>query len=269
MIATDTLNVTPSGAVIGAEVSGMDLRNPMSPGQREEIHSLLARHKVLVWRDQHLDAAGQVDFVQSFGPILEFSSVVDEAPEIPGVHKVKGSTVGWHIDASAQLEPPVATVLRAVVIPPSGGDTIWASGVAAYESLPDDLKQQLDGIYLTHGGSRHLQPGSEAALVCHPLVRTHPVTGERLLYLNSASWNLSIAVGVDRSASDELVQMLSDLYLRPEHQYRLQWSPGAVCMWDNRAVQHTGVHDYGDAPRHMERICLARFDPALACPPEH
>lgn len=255
------VKVTPSDSVIGAEVSGMDLASPMSPELRDEIRSLLARHKVLVWRDQHLDAAGQVAFVRSFGPILEFSSVVDESPEIPGVHKVRGSTVGWHIDASAGLEPPVASVLRAVVIPPVGGDTLWASGAAAYEALPEDLRTQLDGIYLTHGGAHHLQPGSEAALVCHPLVQTHPETGERMLYLNSASWNLSIAVGMDRAASDELVQMLTEIYLRPEHQYRLQWSPGTVCMWDNRAVQHTGVHDYGDAPRHMERICLARFEP--------
>lgn len=256
-----SLQVAPTGAAIGAEVSGMDLAQPMTAGRRDEVRALLARHKVLVWRDQQLDAAGQLAFVRTFGPILEFSSVVDEAPEIPGVHKVRGSTVGWHIDASAAAEPPVATALRAVVVPPSGGDTIWASGIAAYASLPGGLRERIEGLYVSHGGARHFSATSEDPLICHPLARTHPETGERLLYLNSASWNVSVVVGMDRAESDELIAQLSDIYLRPEHQYRLQWSPGAVAMWDNRAVQHTGVHDYGEAPRHMERICLARFDP--------
>jgi taurine dioxygenase len=248
--------VTPNDAVIGAEISGMDLREPLSAEGRTEIRALLGEHKVLFWRDQELSTEEHVGFVRELGPILEFSSVVDDAPELPGVHKVSGSTVGWHIDASGGVDPPVATVLRAVDVPPTGGDTIWASGVAAYEGLPDELKTRLDGLYVSHGP----EPKTERPLVCHPLVRTHPDTGERLLYLNPAEWNFSAVLGLDRAEGDELIAAVTDEYLRPENQVRFQWRPGSVAMWDNRAVVHTGVHDYGDYPRRLVRICLARFD---------
>jgi taurine dioxygenase len=253
------LTVTPSSAVIGAELTGVDLGEPLTPALRAEIRRLLGLHKVLFWRDQHLSTAQQVAFVEAFGPVLAFSSVTDENPARPGVHRVRGSTVGWHIDASTRADPPVATVLRAIDVPPTGGDTIWASGVAAYAALPDALKAQLDGLYVTHGLRHDPEPGAERPVVCHPLVRTHPETGERLLYINLASWNNSLIVGMSREESDALVAVLAREYLRPEHQVRFQWSPGALAMWDNRAVQHTGVHDYGDFPRRMERICLACF----------
>jgi alpha-ketoglutarate-dependent taurine dioxygenase len=253
--------VAPSTPVIGAEISGIDLREPLTLELRDELRRLLLRHRVLFWRDQHLSTEEQIAFAEAFGPILVFSSVAHPDPVHPGVHEVHGSTIGWHIDASGMAAPPVATVLRAVEVPSVGGDTIWASGVAAYEGLPDQLKAQLEEKYVTHTGA-HWVRGTDrpdGPLVAHPLVRTHPETGERHLYLNLAPWVEALVLGMSTHKSAALVDRLRQEYLRPEYQVRFRWSPGTVVMWDNRVVQHTGIKDYGDFPRHMKRICLASF----------
>jgi alpha-ketoglutarate-dependent taurine dioxygenase len=261
--ATDTVSsyglaVTPLTPVIGAEISGVDLRDPVGPGVRAEFHRLLLRYRVLFWRDQQLSTEHQVAFAEALGSILVFSSLATPDPAHPGVHEVHGSTVGWHIDASSMLAPPVATVLRAVDVPPLGGDTIWASGVAAYQGLPDELKAELAGKYATHSGG-HREPGTDRPLVSHPLVRTHPETGEQLLYLNLAPWEETLILGMSTQDSAALVERLRQEYLQPEYQVRFQWSPGTIAIWDNRVVQHTGTQDYGEFPRHMARICLASF----------
>jgi alpha-ketoglutarate-dependent taurine dioxygenase len=256
-----TITVTPLTPVIGAQISGVDLREPPTPELRDEFHRLLLRYRVLFWSDQHLSTYEQVAFAEAFGPILVFSSVTEPDPVRPGVHQVQGSTVGWHIDASGMLEPPVATVLRAIEVPPAGGDTIWASGVAAYEGLPEELKAQLEGKYVTHTDAQWVRRTDrpDQPLVAHPLVRTHPETGERHLYINLAPWVEALILGLSTEESAALVERLRQEYLRPEYQVRFPWSPGAMAMWDNRVVQHTGIHDYGDIPRRMKRICLASF----------
>ncbi|MGH3672288.1 MAG: TauD/TfdA dioxygenase family protein [Pseudonocardiaceae bacterium] len=253
-VSSHDVTVTPLTPVIGAEISGVDLRERLTPELRDEFHRLLLRYRVLFWRDQQMSTEQQITFAEAFGPILVFSGVAPPDPAHPGVHEVHGSTVGWHIDASSALAPPVATVLRALDIPPRGGDTIWASGVAAYEGLPDQLKTQLEGRYATHRA-----PEADHPIVSHPLVRTHPETGERHLYLNLAPWVEALILGVSAHESAALVERLRQEYLRPEYQVRFQWSPGAIAMWDNRVVQHTGTQDYSDFPRHMKRICLASF----------
>jgi alpha-ketoglutarate-dependent taurine dioxygenase len=260
-ISSYGLTVTPLTPVIGAQISGVDLREPLTPGLRDEFHRLLLRYQVLFWRDQRLSTEQQVTFAEAFGPILVFSSVTDPDSVLPGVHQVQGSTVGWHIDASSMLEPPVATILRAIEVPPDGGDTIWASGIAAYHGLPEELKAQLEGRYVTHTGAQWVRGTDrpDHPLVAHPLVRTHPETGARHLYLNLAPWVAALVLGMSTQESAALVQRLSQEYLRPEYQVRFHWSPGAMAMWDNRVVQHTGTHDYGDFPRRMKRICLASF----------
>jgi taurine dioxygenase len=249
-----SLTVAPLTPLIGAEISGVDLREPLTPERRDEFHRLLLRYRVLFWRDQQMSTEQQIVFAEAFGPILVFSGVAPSDPMHPGVHEVHGSTVGWHIDASGALAPPVATVLRAVDVPPLGGDTIWASGIAAYDRLPDQLKAQLEGKYVTH---RALE--ADHPVVAHPLVRTHPETGERHLYLNLAPWVEPLILGMSTHKSATLVERLRQEYLRPEYQVRFQWSPGAIAMWDNRVVQHTGTKDYDDFPRHLKRICLASF----------
>jgi taurine dioxygenase len=250
------VTVTPSAPVIGAEISGVDLREPLEPGLRDEFCRLLLRYRVLFWRDQQLSTDHQIAFAEAFGPILVFASITNPDPVRPGVHEVHGSTVGWHIDASSMLAPPVATVLRAVTLPPGGGDTIWASGVAAYDGLSDELKAQVCGKYVTHSGG-YREPGTDRPVVAHPLVRVHPETGEPHLYINLAPWESPLILGMSTHDSHALVERLRKEYLRPEYQVRFQWSPGAIALWDNRVVQHTGTHDYGNHSRRMTRICLA------------
>ncbi|EIV91727.1 putative taurine catabolism dioxygenase [Frankia sp. QA3] len=137
-----------------------------------------SQHGVLVWRDQQMDTAGQVAFAEAFGPILAFTSVVDPEPARPGVHELHGGNVGWHFDASSLPAPPEATVLRAVRVPPVGGDTLWASGVAAYQALTPDLRALATGRYVTHGRGVTRAPDDERPIVAHPLVRRHPHTGD-------------------------------------------------------------------------------------------
>ncbi|MEZ0366152.1 TauD/TfdA dioxygenase family protein [Mycobacterium sp. pUA109] len=248
------LTVTPVAAVIGAEIGGVDLRAAVTDALRDRLRQLLGCHRVLFFRDQHLSTAQQIAFAEAFGPILDFRSVVPADPHHPGVHDVDGSTVGWHLDASGLIEPPVATVLHAVEIPPRGGDTIWANGVAAYQGLPGELKQRLTGLYATHTG-----PG-QCPIVAHPLVLIHPDTGERYLYLNLAPWVDSRILGMDTAESAALVDRLREHYLQPGYQVRFRWSAGTVVIWDNRVAQHTGIQDYGEGVRRrLKRICIARF----------
>lgn len=248
------VTVTHSNPVIGAEVAGVDLRVPLPPRLRDELYSQLLQHRVLFFRDQHLSTQQHIAFAEAFGPILIFRSVVPAAPQHPGIHDVDGSTVGWHIDASGRPEPPAAAVLRAVEIPPAGGDTIWANGVAAYQGLSDELKNQLEDKYVTHSA-----PDGEHPVVAHPMVRTHPDTEERHLYINLAPWTDPLVLGMSRSDSDALIDEVRREYLQPEYQVRFRWSPGAIAMWDNRVVQHTGTADYGEHRRHIKRICIAHF----------
>jgi alpha-ketoglutarate-dependent taurine dioxygenase len=169
-------------------------------------------------------------------------------------------TGGWHIDASGLMVPPIASVLRAVRIPPVGGDTLWANLAAAYDGLSDELKETIAELYLTHDVTAHFRArGIDYPLMSRPLVRTHPVTGEKVLYVNFMRHPLVVGWSPDRS--DALVQRIRDEVTRPEYQVRFRWSPGAIAVWDNRAAHHYAVRDYGDFPRYMERVLIT--DPQL------
>ena len=257
--ATGDLTVTPT-TPFGAEITGTDL-SELGPTPRAELRALLADHQVLFRRDAHLTADGQLALAESLGISLSFASVADPDAGVAPIHTVRGSTVGWHIDASTKLEPPVATVLRAVTVPEVGGDTLWASGVAAYAALPATLQETINDRYVTHGGARASDDGRPPPLVAHPLVQTHPDTGEPYLYINFAAWANPQIIGLSEPDSAELVETLRNIYLHPDRILRFRWTPGAIAIWDNRVVQHTGTHDYDDHPRQMTRACIARFHP--------
>lgn len=250
------LTVCRSASGIGAEIGELDLRDPLTDALHQRILRLLGRHKVLFFRGQQLDTGQHVGFARQLGRILRFDSVVPANPQHPEVHDVSGSTVGWHVDASARIDPPVATMLRAVQLPPTGGDTVWADGVAAYDGLPGEWKRRLEGLCAIHTGPE------DRRIVAHPVVLVHPQTGRRHLYLNLAPWVDTRILGLPAAESKTLVDKLARHYLRPEHQMRFRWRPGDVVLWDNRVTQHTGTNDYGDAARRMERICIAQFWPA-------
>ncbi|MCM3925043.1 TauD/TfdA family dioxygenase [Frankia sp. AiPs1] len=259
--AVADLTILPMSPRLGAEVSGIDLRTGLTPERRALLRTLLFQHGVLVFRDQALDTAGHVAFAEAFGPILVFTSVVDPEPARPGVHEVHGGSVGWHFDASSLPAPPVATVLRAVRVPAEGNDTLWASGVAAYQALAPELRALATGRYVTHGRGVVRGPDDERPVVAHRLVRRHPHTGEHYLYINLPDWDSPLVLGMSPDDSDALVAELRAAYLRPEHQIRLHWTPGTIVMWDNRAVLHSGTGDHDPDTRHLVRICLASVHP--------
>jgi alpha-ketoglutarate-dependent taurine dioxygenase len=248
------LTVNPSTPGFGAEIGGVDLSIAPTRELRDALYRLLCCRRVLFFRDQHLSTQQQISFAEVFGPILTFRSVVPADPHHPEVHHVDGSTVGWHIDASGRIDPPVATVLSAVETPASGGDTIWADGVAAYRGLPGELKRRLEGTCATHTAP------ADHPLVAHPVAPIYPVTGERYLYINLAPWVDTRILGMSADDSKALVGELRDRYLQPKYQLRFCWSTGTTAIWDNRVVQHTGIRDYGEGVRRrLTRICIARF----------
>ncbi len=248
------LTITPASPVLGARVDGIDLRAPLEPARREQIRRALFRHRVLFFADQNLSTEQFIALATALGSILVFRSVVPTDARHPEVHTVTGSTVGWHLDASSLIEPPVATLLRAVAIPDQGGDTVWADGMAAYAALPTDLKTRLAGLCATHTAPTH------SPLVAHPVTPLHPEVGRRYLNINLAPWVDTRILGMPAAASAALVEEIRTHHLRSAVQLRFRWTPGAIVLWDNRGMQHTGTRDYpASVRRRLQRICLARF----------
>jgi taurine dioxygenase len=178
----------------------------------------------------------------------------------------------WHTDVTFVAAPPAISVLRAVHVPPVGGDTLWASTVAGYTSLPSALRGAVEGLWARHSNQRGDRPGhrpgasayerrfTAARLVAeHPVVAVHPETGERALLLGGHARGL---LGLDRADSDRLMGVVQDAVTRPEHTVRWRWQPGDVAIWDNRATQHYAINDYGDTRRLMHRVTVAGEPPA-------
>ncbi len=267
--AGETLTVQLLNPTIGAEVSGVDLRQPLTAALRAALHDLLLKHKVLFFRDQDITRDQQLAFAAQFGepyahptggvethriiqPIsAEAFKAYAEAPSYRGNH--------WHTDTSWRINPSFGAVLKAVRVPEVGGDTIWADGAAVYRGLPEDLKAQIDELYVIHDYQAELKRAGETyPLVAHPIVRTHPETGADTLWIN---WSLRPQiVGLDRAESEALLERLYDEVKKPEYHARFRWRPNSVAFWDNRAGLHYAVRDYGDFPRVMERVLIASDD---------
>lgn len=171
-------------------------------------------------------------------------------------------TGGRHIDASGLIHPPIMSILRAVTIPPVGGDTVWANPVAAYDGLSDERKETLDNLYVTDDLRRHFRDrGIAYPLLALPIVRIHPESGEKALWVNFTQ-NPRIVDWTEERGAD-LLRTLEREATRPEYQVRFAWSPHAIAMWDNRAAHHYAVRDYGPFPRHMQRGLVAEPTPPL------
>jgi taurine dioxygenase len=253
---------------IGAEILGIDLRAPLADTVRSEIRAAVLKHKVVFFRDQHLTQPQHEAFAQQFGPLYSHpsSKAVDQRPAIHQIlpHEVKPQISsankplrdGYHTDTSWRLVPAWGAVLRAVHLPPTGGDTIWVDAALAYRELPDDIKQRLEGLHVTHDYRPALnKAGHDYPIVAHPIVRVHRETGEKILWANFSQ--SPYLVGLDRSESHELLTYVLDQYRRPEYQVRFSWRPGSLAFWDNRAAVHYAVRNYGDFPRVMERVLIA------------
>jgi len=265
------LTVTPLQPRIGAEIGGIDLRQPLTPELTKALRALLLQHKVIFFRDQDITRDQHVARGRQFGelevhPFIRLQG--DTHPEIQPVYarpdrRGSGRADHWHTDTSWRLTPSLGAILRAIDVPDVGGDTIWVNAAAAYEELPEDVKQRIDDLYAVHDAAR-LAPLSSAEkaaevrrnnpVVAHPVVRTHPETGEKSLYLNESLTTQILYL--DKKESDELLQYLLSQFLRPEIQVRFKWRRNSIAFWDNRATVHYASNDYGDFPRRMERVAI-------------
>jgi taurine dioxygenase len=263
--APAAVTVQPLSPAIGAEIRGVDLSQPLDAATFGVVERALLDREVLFFRDQHLTDAQHQAFAERFGPLqrFPFADPVDEAT--PAVHAIaidgslprRSNADIWHTDATFMQRPPLGSVLRAVALPGSGGDTLFASASAAYDALSPQLKQLLDGLTATHDftkSSTHRRAlHDQYPPVSHPVVRTHPVTGRKAIFVNRI-FTVRINELPERE-SDMLLAFLYDHVGSPDFQVRFTWSPGAVAVWDNRCTQHYAVLDYSSL-RVMHRVVI-------------
>jgi taurine dioxygenase len=275
-IASDYFQIKPLQPRIGAELVGIDLKKPLSDGARDAIKAAILKYRVVFFRDQHLDADQHEVFASRFGPLYTHPSSRRPHNQSPAIHQIAATDFaarvderkalveadpeqiwdGYHTDTSWRLVPTWGAVLRAVDLPPVGGDTIWVDANAAYEGLSDTVKARLEGLHVTHDFRDALhRSGHDYPIVAHPIVRTHRETGQKILWVNFTQ-KPSI-IGLDRAESRELLEIVLRQYKKPELQVRFTWSPGTIAFWDNRAAVHYAVRNYGDYPRLLERILIA------------
>ncbi|MBP2478885.1 taurine dioxygenase [Crossiella equi] len=265
----ELFRLRPLGRVIGAEIEGVDLGAPVSPQLRAELHCALLEWKVVFFRDQDITSAQQRDFASRWGP-LETNPLIprgdshevtrfERTAAMPGFENI------WHTDVTFRPNPALGSVLRLLRVPPLGGDTLWADMGAAYDNLPAEVRARIDGLSAVHdfipGFARFADPDLLAAHqdtfppVVHPVVRTHPETGRRTLFVNQAF--TTHIVGLDPQESDRLLRHLFSQAHLPEVQVRFTWRPNSVAFWDNRATQHYAVNDYHPHARVAERVAIA------------
>jgi alpha-ketoglutarate-dependent taurine dioxygenase len=265
------LRVRKLEPAIGAELSGIDIAGDIPDAQAAEIRSALLAHGVIFFRNQKLTYESHLRFAGLFGQVM-VETKDSPRPEVLEVRSKAGSREGtasaWHSDGCYMRIPPAISILRAIEVPPLGGDTCFSSAVAAYRDLTAEMKQCIASLHYASGGRFMFSRGSnrffsreetdrriaEYPDVTHPVVRVHPETGACAIYVNEAQ--CESIVGLENDVGRILLRYLSDLMKRPEYQVRWHWEPGAVAVWDNRAVQHYGVPDQ-IGNRHMERIMIA------------
>lgn len=268
------LDLLPRAGRIGAEVRGVRLSGRIEPETFESIRQALYRHKVLFFRaQQHLDDAEQQAFARRFGDLVEHPTVPSkEGTQILELDSHHGGRANsWHTDVTFEVAPPQVSVLRAVVIPPYGGDTVWANTAAAYDELPPALQTLAEQLWALHGndydyaatriepdahGARRYQEVFTRRLIQseHPLVRVHPETGERTLVSGHFIKNF---LGYNTQDSSHLYALFQNHITRLENTVRWRWQAGDVAIWDNRATQHYAINDYGDQHRVVRRVTVA------------
>lgn len=263
----DRIEIKRLTGTIGAEVNGVDLKHRLEDRTFATIHQAFLDHCMLVFRGQFLDPAAQVAFTRRWGELLHIPYLkqleIPDQQEVtaqPNIGKAKLSLVTeqWHSDSSFLPAPPAHAILAAHVLPEAGGDTMFANQYLAYESLSEVMRGLLAGLRALHRGASLagiLGIEDSAAVQSHPVVRTHPETGRKALYVNRL-YTYCIE-GMNEPESRGLLEFLYEHSSRPDITYRHQWQLGDVVMWDNRCTLHYAVHDHGDAPRVMHRTTIA------------
>jgi taurine dioxygenase len=269
-----TLRVEPVTGRIGAEVSGVDLSQPLDEVTFKELEQAWYEHLVLFFHDQHLTPARQKALGERFGPLHVHPYVRNLGPELPEILVLESETSGgrpsWHSDVSFLEAPPMASILQAIAIPAVGGDTAFSNMYAAYSALSAPMQAFLDGLEAVHDGTStfgrggvrspsviHDERRAQLEQAVHPVVRVHPVTGRRALFVNEQF--TSHVVGLSPAESRNLLDFLYGHLQRIDFTTRMRWRPGSVALWDNRCVQHTGIPDWtgdGVQRRRMHRVAI-------------
>lgn len=254
---------------LGAELSGLDLTGSLSDAQFKFIHDALLKHLVICFRDQNLTPSRHKAFARLFGELHIHPAplgTLDGDPEVLVVetdensHRIAGEM--WHSDVSCDAEPPMASILHLKVVPPMGGDTLFANMYAAYESLSPSMQSFLSGLTAIHDGQRNYAGRQSAPSrpssfprAEHPVVRTHPISGRQALFVNRMF--TTRIVQLKNWESDTVLGMLYQHIERPEFHCRFRWRPNSVAFWDNRCVQHQAVWDYFPHRRYGHRVTIA------------
>ncbi|MES2879150.1 MAG: TauD/TfdA family dioxygenase [Pseudomonadota bacterium] len=269
------LTIEPYTPHIGAVVHDVDLSSLRNEGTRAELRQALAQYQVLFFRNQQLTPEQQIEVAKVFGdpdkakaffPRHETQKTIEVLEAKPG--GIRYGTDQWHADITFAANPPTGTVLYSHIVPAVGGDTVWSSGTAVYDSLPRALQLYLEELQAFHsfehsgwpsyfeklddGAERYRQARSDHRPVLHPVVQTHPVTGKKIVYVSP---NFTDRIkGLPRQESDALLSFLFARFQRPEFQARLRWEKNTVAIWDNRATIHYAVTDYADQHRLLHRV---------------
>jgi taurine dioxygenase len=276
------IDVTPLSPAIGAEISRVDLSKALDDETFAEIHRAFLDHLVIFFRDQHITADQHKAFGSRFGPLYVYREYphavqrinrVEGHPEILIFNKEKEDKVNvggrWHSDVTFEECPPLGSVLYAKDIPPSGGDTLFANMYLAYDALSDKMKEVVDGLVAIHSDSFVLNPLSraeraEAELRTgegapeirneHPVVRTHPESGRKALFVNGF-YTVGLK-GMTQQESDPILQFLYQHCVRPEFTCRFRWQTNSIAVWDNRCSQHYALNDYHGFRREVHRVTI-------------
>jgi taurine dioxygenase len=274
-MARAAIEVHRIAGALGAEVLGVDLSRPPDDVEVTALRRAWLEHLVLFFRDQNLTPAQYMAFARRIGEPIEYPFVKGIAgfPEIIEVKKLEHETVNfggiWHSDTAYLETPPMASMLLAREVPPFGGDTLFANMYIAYETLSEGMRSLLDGLRAVNSSAKAdvsrtredrirsdgRSDERQEYVAQHPVVRTHPETGRKALYVNVA--HTVRFVGMTEEESAPLLGYLYTQQVRPEHTCRFAWRPGSIALWDNRCTQHNPVNDYHGHRRVMHRITLA------------
>ncbi|MEZ5650910.1 MAG: TauD/TfdA family dioxygenase [Burkholderiaceae bacterium] len=261
---TDTLQVKRLASALGAEVRGIRLAGA-GPAEIAIVRELIAEHMVLFFPGQHLSVDDHVAFGAQFGPLEPHPNVRNAYLEHPNIFELAATKGGiadeWHSDITFQEHPSVFAILNMVRCPEIGGDTMWANAAAAYDGLSPPLRDLCDGLSALHDADPH----NRADQTCiHPVVRVHPVTGRRSLFVNEHFTRRIVELSHEESAM--LLGFLTRWISSPRFTVRYRWQAGTIAMWDNRCTQHYVLNDF-EGERIIQRVTVMGDEPQAAQPP--
>jgi alpha-ketoglutarate-dependent taurine dioxygenase len=262
--------VRPLTPVIGGELEGIDLNQPLTDGVFETIHEALLRHGVIFFRSQDIPVERQMELGARFGELVAHPNDpgLPEHPEVMIIHADESSKrvagESWHSDVSCESEPPMGSILRIHTLPETGGDTLFASMYAAYDALSEPMKVLLGGLRAVHDGAPYYrsvnerigrdETGRAYPRAEHPVIRTHPETGRRAMFVNSMF--TTRILGLPKPESDAILRFLFEHVQDPRFQCRFRWEKNSMAFWDNRCVQHQAIWDYWPKTRSGYRVTI-------------